>query len=123
MSCFRGPWKEVIWDRANPVFIDSLIKVGYDYPSAHAIGERICRDASLVDNPEGMKAEMIRVFNESPKYHNPRLRAQLLSAAMRAVIGPHPAALRSLRPKFAPLSAFLPASACTCGLYLARFRQ
>lgn len=76
VSCFRGPWKEVIWDRANPVFIDSLIKVGYDYPSAHAIGERICRDASLVDNPEGMKAEMIRVFNESPKYHNPRLRAR-----------------------------------------------
>ncbi|MCB1343231.1 MAG: hypothetical protein KDK24_19620 [Pseudooceanicola sp.] len=76
VSCFRGPWEEVIWDRANPVFVDSLIKVGYDYPSAYAIGERICRDKSLVNDAEGMKREMIRIFNESPKYHNPRLRAR-----------------------------------------------
>lgn len=68
VSCFRGPWTEVIWDRPNSKFIDSLVDVGYDYPTAHAIGERICRDDALVGNPEGMKTEMIRIFKESPEY-------------------------------------------------------
>ena len=27
VSCFRGPWEEVIWDRPEPVFIDSLVGV------------------------------------------------------------------------------------------------
>lgn len=74
VSCYRGPWAEVIWDRPNAEFIDSLVRVGYDYPTASAIGERICRDQALVGNAEGMKSEMIRVFNESPKYRNPKLR-------------------------------------------------
>ena len=43
VSCFRGPWKDVIWDRPNSNFIDSLIKIGYDYPTSHAIAERVCR--------------------------------------------------------------------------------
>lgn len=68
VSCFRGPWTEVIWDRPNSRFIDSLVDVGYDYPTSHAIAERICRDDALVGNPEGMKSEMIRIFKESPEY-------------------------------------------------------
>ncbi|MFA7432056.1 MAG: hypothetical protein WCZ23_18020 [Rhodospirillaceae bacterium] len=69
VSCFRGPWKDVIWDRPNANFIDSLIDFGYDYPTAQAIGQRICRDERLVDNLEGMKQEMIRIYYESPQYH------------------------------------------------------
>lgn len=68
VSCFRGPWKEVIWDRPNSNFIDSLVNVGYDYPTAHAIAERVCRDDNLVGNKEGLKSEMIRIFRESPEY-------------------------------------------------------
>lgn len=68
VSCFRGPWKDVIWDRPNSNFIDSLIKIGYDYPTSHAIAERVCRDDWLVDNKEGMKKEMIRIYRESPEY-------------------------------------------------------
>lgn len=70
VSCFRGPWEQVIWDRANPVFIDSLIEVGYDYPTAQAIGERVCRDQSLVRNPDGLKNEMVRIYVESPQYRH-----------------------------------------------------
>lgn len=67
VSCFRGPWKDVIWDRPNSNFIDSLIDFGYDYPNAHAIAERICRDDHLVGNKPAMKAEMIRIYYESPE--------------------------------------------------------
>ncbi|MGD9865061.1 MAG: hypothetical protein AB7S99_17805 [Pseudodonghicola sp.] len=69
VSCFRGPWKDVIWDRPNSNFIDSLIDFGYDYPTAHAIAERICRDDRLVDNLEGMKREMMRIYDEAPQLH------------------------------------------------------
>jgi hypothetical protein len=58
VSCYRGPWKEVIWDRPNAVFIDSLVDVGYDYSTAAAIGERICRDQNLVGNPGALRASM-----------------------------------------------------------------
>ncbi|WP_238363955.1 hypothetical protein [Mesobacterium pallidum] len=67
VSCFRGPWNDVIWDRPNSNFIDSLIDFGYDYPNAHAIAERVCRDDLLVHDKEAMKAEMIRIYNESPE--------------------------------------------------------
>jgi len=70
VSCFRGPWKEVIWDRPNSNFIDSLINIGYDYPTSHAIAERVCRDDWLVGNESGMKSEMIRIYRESPHFRN-----------------------------------------------------
>lgn len=62
VSCFRGPWKEVIWDRPNSVFIDSLVRVGYDYPTATAIGERVCRDDALVGKPGALKATMRQIL-------------------------------------------------------------
>ena len=61
VSCYRGPWKEVIWDRPNAVFIDSLVNVGYDYSTAAAIGERICRDKNLVGNPGALGASMANI--------------------------------------------------------------
>ncbi|MBY6091405.1 hypothetical protein [Maritimibacter alkaliphilus] len=68
VSCFRGPWKEVIWDRPNAKFVDSLRDLGYDYPNAHAIAERVCRDDALVFNKEGLKQEMIRIYYGSKAY-------------------------------------------------------
>lgn len=63
VSCYRGPWKEVIIDRPNAVFIDSLVNAGYTYERAHAIGERVCRDEALVDNPGALAATMRRIYN------------------------------------------------------------
>ncbi|MGI3170325.1 hypothetical protein ACRARG_14340 [Pseudooceanicola sp. C21-150M6] len=68
VSCFRGPWKEVIWDRPNAIFLDDLHEIGYDYATARAIGERICRDATLVGHPDGMKAEMLKIYYDSAVY-------------------------------------------------------
>ncbi|MHA6346901.1 hypothetical protein [Roseivivax sp. CAU 1761] len=65
VSCFRGPWKEVIWDRPNSNFVQSLVAIGYDYPTAHAVAERVCRDDELVNNPEGLKAEMRRIYYDA----------------------------------------------------------
>ncbi len=66
ISCFRGPWTEVIWDRPNPVFIDSLVALGYSFPEAHAIGERVCRDPATVDQPDAAIAVMQRIMMENP---------------------------------------------------------
>ena len=68
VSCFRGPWNDVIWDRPNSIFVDDLVALGYDFPTAHAIAERICRDDKLVGNPPAMGAETLRVVRESPEY-------------------------------------------------------
>ncbi|KIN70892.1 hypothetical protein Z945_3356 [Sulfitobacter noctilucae] len=72
VSCFRGPWKEVIWDRPNAVFIDSLVSVGYDFSTAQAIGERVCRDQRLVGNPAALKTTMERIWYDraSHRKHN-----------------------------------------------------
>ncbi len=72
VSCYRGPWKEVIWDRPNPVFIDSLVSVGYDFSTATSIAERICRDQGLVGNSAALKANMERIWSDpaSHRRHN-----------------------------------------------------
>ena len=67
VRCYRGPWKEVIWDRPNGKFLDSLVAVGYSQPAAQAIGERICRDANLVDNLQNMLTEVKRIIRDAPK--------------------------------------------------------
>ena len=68
VQCFRGPWREVIWDHPEAVFVDSLVNVGYDYPTAHAIAERVCRDYRLVDDLEGLRDEMYRILRDSPEW-------------------------------------------------------
>ncbi|WP_145953412.1 hypothetical protein [Oceaniglobus indicus] len=67
VSCYRGPWREVIWDRPNGKFIDSLVAVGYSQPAAQAIGERVCRDQNLVGNLQNMLAEVKRIIRNAPK--------------------------------------------------------
>jgi hypothetical protein len=66
ISCFRGPWEEVIWDRPNPVFVDSLVARGYTYPEAHAIAERVCRDPATVGDPDGQIAVMTQILVANP---------------------------------------------------------
>lgn len=65
VSCFRGPMKVVVWDRPTTRFVDSLVDVGYSYGDALAIGERICRDETLVGNPGALSAEMRRIYDET----------------------------------------------------------
>lgn len=67
VQCFRGPWREVIWDRPEAKFIESLVGVGYDYPSAFAIANRICRDITLVGDDAALKAAMERIIAEAPR--------------------------------------------------------
>lgn len=66
ISCYRGPWKEVIWDRANVVFVESLVSAGYDVITAQGIAESICRDPQLVDHPEEMKDALRTVMKKYP---------------------------------------------------------
>ncbi|RII37962.1 hypothetical protein DL237_14925 [Pseudooceanicola sediminis] len=68
VSCFRGPWTEVIWDHANPKFIRSLRALGYDQETSEAIGNDICRNPALVNDPAAMRAEMTRIYEESLTY-------------------------------------------------------
>lgn len=68
ISCFRGPWQDVIWDRPEPVFVDSLVAAGYTFPEAHAISERVCRDIDGVDNPGHSQAVLAQIFRESPPH-------------------------------------------------------
>lgn len=72
VSCYRGPWKEVIWDRPNSVFLDSLRAIGYDYATSQAIAERICRDPALVGQREALRAEMLRIYYDSAAYRSHR---------------------------------------------------
>lgn len=66
VSCYRGPWRETLWDRPEGVFLDSLVGLGYDYLAAQAIGDRICKDESLVGDPAALNAEVSRVLAASP---------------------------------------------------------
>jgi hypothetical protein len=66
VSCFRGPWEEVIWDRPNAKFVDSLVHAGYDFPTAHAMAERICRDETNVGKKEGLRSQMLTTMAEVP---------------------------------------------------------
>ncbi|MBS0124592.1 hypothetical protein [Thetidibacter halocola] len=70
VSCFRGPWNDVIWDRPNSNFVDSLVNAGYTFETAHAIAERVCRDDKLVGNPEALKATMERIFRDGASHRN-----------------------------------------------------
>ncbi|QPM91986.1 hypothetical protein [Pseudooceanicola algae] len=51
-SCYRGPWEDVIWDKANPEFMETLMQNGITPDAAEEIGERVCRDPALVGKPD-----------------------------------------------------------------------
>jgi hypothetical protein len=70
VSCFRGPLTETIWDRPAAIFVDSLVAVGYVFPTAHAIAERICRDVALVQDTAGLRAEMERILRQYPGWRS-----------------------------------------------------
>ncbi len=69
ISCFRGPTRDVIWDRPNAVFVEDLVKVGYSYPQAHAIGERICRDEWGVGQHDYMRTSLLEIMAKTPPSH------------------------------------------------------
>ena len=67
VSCYRGPLRNTVaWDRPNAVFVEDLIQLGYTYPEAHAIGERVCRDEYGVVNSEHKIATLMSILKESP---------------------------------------------------------
>lgn len=66
ISCFRGPTSNVIWDRPNAVFVEDLVRVGYTYPQAHAIGERVCRDEYGVGNHDHMRMSLVEIMAKTP---------------------------------------------------------
>jgi len=68
VSCFRGPWHEVIIDRPTTRMIDSLVGAGYDLATATAIGERICRDQEAVGNVERLTDVTVETLNLAPLY-------------------------------------------------------
>lgn len=66
ISCFRGPWREVIWDKPNAVFLDGLTRIGYSPAQAYAIGRRVCRDEYGLKDPEYLKSTFRRLIAEKP---------------------------------------------------------
>ncbi|MBY5987634.1 MULTISPECIES: hypothetical protein [Roseovarius] len=67
VSCYRGPWTEVIWDKANPNFVDSLVQAGYSPQEATSIANYICRDPRLVDNPIALAKEVRSAMANAPR--------------------------------------------------------
>ena len=66
VDCYRGPWEDVIWDRPERPFIESLMAAGYDLVAAEAIGEWVCRDPAGVNDPAALVAIARRVIAENP---------------------------------------------------------
>ena len=66
ISCYRGPMTKVIWDYPMPIFVDSLVRIGYDWPTAHAIATRVCRDWQGARDGETLKAETQRILQATP---------------------------------------------------------
>ncbi|SDK95834.1 hypothetical protein [Aliiruegeria lutimaris] len=67
VSCYRGAFTNVVaWDRPNPVFIEDLVEIGYSYPEAASIGERICRDIRGVRDGEHRINALRQILRESP---------------------------------------------------------
>lgn len=66
ISCYRGPWEAVAWDKPNAVFLDDLVEYGYSQTQAMAIGRRVCRDEYGIGNEEYLKATLLRIIAEQP---------------------------------------------------------
>ena len=66
ISCYRGALPTVAWDRANAVFIQDLMQVGYSYEKATVIAEHICRDEFGVRNAEHQVMRLKEVLRADP---------------------------------------------------------
>ena len=64
--CFRGPWREIIWDRAEVAFIDDLTAYGYSQAEAQAIGTRVCRDPQGVTDPNSLVGLLQGILRSQP---------------------------------------------------------
>ena len=64
ISCYRGPIKEIIRDRANGEFITSLMQVGYDRVEATQFADSICRSPDLIDSPEKRRAAVYEILSQ-----------------------------------------------------------
>lgn len=67
VACYRGPLRDVIWDRPEIAFTDSLRRAGYDMAQAQAIAERVCRDPALVDDRAGLAALTQELMAQTPR--------------------------------------------------------
>ncbi|MAQ38482.1 MULTISPECIES: hypothetical protein [Thioclava] len=66
IDCFRGPWRETIWDHPQGSFVDDLVAFGYDYGDANGLATQICKNESLVGNPEGLRRELLKAIANDP---------------------------------------------------------
>ncbi|WP_163025998.1 hypothetical protein [Chachezhania antarctica] len=66
IDCYRGPWRQTIWDKPQGTFINDLVLNGYDFANATALATDICRDERLVGDPEGLKAALLESMKEVP---------------------------------------------------------
>lgn len=66
ISCYRGPSTAVIWDRPNAVFIDDLVRYGYNYADAQAIADTICRDEYGVGHQGYMTQQLYQLMAKTP---------------------------------------------------------
>lgn len=71
INCYRGPWRETIWDHPRGEFIDDLMMLGYDYTNASAIAYRVCRDVTNVGNVAGQKAALLNAIAQTPPGQKP----------------------------------------------------
>lgn len=66
VSCYRGYFRTVAWDRPNSVFVEDLVQLGYTFPQADAIGAAICRDERGVRNKRYMRERFIDIYATYP---------------------------------------------------------
>ncbi|MCF7700243.1 hypothetical protein [Loktanella sp. M215] len=65
-DCYRGPTTATIWDHPQGSFVTDLVAYGYDYANANAIATVICKDETLVNNPELLKARVAAEIAQMP---------------------------------------------------------
>jgi hypothetical protein len=66
ISCYRGPFETVAWDRPNSVFVEDLVQIGYTRDKAMVIGEHICRDEFGVRNPSHQIDQLRQILRDDP---------------------------------------------------------
>ncbi|WP_338548858.1 hypothetical protein [Roseovarius phycicola] len=64
VSCYRGPWEAVIWDRPNDIFIETLEANGLSTQDAIRIAEAVCRDPRLVGDRDAMVKQVQKLVRE-----------------------------------------------------------
>ncbi|MGR3500747.1 hypothetical protein [Pseudaestuariivita sp.] len=62
--CWRGPLKKVWVDKPKDVFINTLMAAGLSANAATNVAYSVCRHPGLVNNPAGLRAETIRLYNQ-----------------------------------------------------------